>query len=146
MTTTPPLSEQKLAEIAAREAAATDGPWVRWTDQENVAGWDGFIVVGDDVAEGEECNPTARVYTEGDAAFIAAARTDVPALLAEVLRGDAEIVRLQAQVVVLARWKELLTETVEEFEDAAQDDPATPRAARLMIANLRQAMKAGEST
>lgn len=39
-------------------------PLARWTDQERIPGWDGFIVIGDSAEEGEDCNPVARVYTE----------------------------------------------------------------------------------
>lgn len=77
-----PTPDQRLAEIRAREQAATEGPWIRWHDQETIPNWDGFIVIGDDAAEGEECNPVAKIYTEDDAEFAAHAREDVPWLLA----------------------------------------------------------------
>jgi hypothetical protein len=68
------LREEQLQEIEARAAAATPGPW-RTRDQrgsnleqvESVSGWH----VGDD-------------FSPQDAAFIAAAREAVPALVAEV--------------------------------------------------------------
>lgn len=80
------MPESRLADIRERELLATEGPWIRWTDQDKIPGWDGFYVVGDDVAEGEDCNPTARVYTDTDADFIAQARQDIPDLLTEVER------------------------------------------------------------
>ena len=70
-------------------AAATPGEWSRWRDQESVPGWDGFIVIGDDAAEGEECNPTARVYVAPDAALIAAAVNAVPRLVAALRAVEA---------------------------------------------------------
>jgi hypothetical protein len=54
--------------IRERLMPATEAPWTRWTEQESVPGWDGFIVIGDDSElGGEECNPVARFYTEEDA-------------------------------------------------------------------------------
>lgn len=85
-----PLTPERLREIREREHIATDGPWVRWADQAWIPGWDGMCVIGDDAAEGEECNPIARVHVDEDAAFIAHARRDVPDLLAEVNRLKAE--------------------------------------------------------
>ncbi|MGY0062860.1 DUF6221 family protein [Streptomyces sp. LZ34] len=63
-----------LGQIAERERVAqgaTEGPWIRWVDQEGIPGWDGFIMVGDSAAEGEECNPVANVYITEDAQHIA---------------------------------------------------------------------------
>jgi len=54
-------------------------------------------------------------------------------------RSDMET--LLAELADLAEWKRRVTEEVEEFEAAAKDDPKTPRAACLMIANLRRAMR-----
>jgi Family of unknown function (DUF6221) len=67
------LARFLLARIAEdKEAArlAVEGRWVRWRDQEHIPGWDGFVVIGDDAAEGAECNPVARVYTQDDAEHI----------------------------------------------------------------------------
>ncbi|MCQ8831741.1 DUF6221 family protein [Streptomyces malaysiensis] len=62
-----------LQQISKREAtalAATEGPWVRWADQEVIPGWDGFIMIGDDAADGEECNPVAKVNIVEDCEHI----------------------------------------------------------------------------
>ena len=56
--------------------AATPGPWAIWRDLDH----QGFYTVGDEagvIPEGQqmaegECNPTAHVYVEWDARFIAA--------------------------------------------------------------------------
>lgn len=56
---------------------------------------------------------------------------DVPALLAEIAR--------------LREFERRLTEEVEEMEDAAREDPGTPRVARHMIRLLRMAMTDGAS-
>ncbi|WP_239934219.1 hypothetical protein [Streptomyces sp. CBG31] len=79
---TEPLSPEYLAEIAARAEAATAGPWC--TDgaeiyQGDEYAWDAFWV-------GETCRADEADGGTVDAAFIAHARTDVPALLAEVER------------------------------------------------------------
>lgn len=70
------------------------------------------------------------------AELVGGVRTVVPALL-------AEIERLTAEQGALARWQERVTEEVEEFEDAAQGDLATPQVARNMIRLLRLAMNDG---
>lgn len=84
---TTPLSPEYLAEIAARAEAATAGPWC--TDgaeiyQGDEYAWNAFWV-------GETCRADEADGGTVDAAFIAAARTDVPALAAEVERLRAEL-------------------------------------------------------
>lgn len=86
------MTDEELAEIEARAAKATPGPWV-------VAPWDGdegnvrlTVTVGPDaggwmVADGDWHGPGDAPHDrEANAAFMAAARADVPALLAEVRR------------------------------------------------------------
>jgi hypothetical protein len=88
------LTPARLAEIRQRAAHATEGPWAIWRDLDH----QGFITVGDAtgvIPEGAAytegpSNPTAHVYIEEDAEFIAAARADVPDLLAEIERLTAE--------------------------------------------------------
>ena len=65
------LTDGQIAEIEARAHAATPGPW-------RPAGPD-----GDEVAQ---MGSARRIRSLEDAAFIAAARTDVPALLTEIRR------------------------------------------------------------
>ena len=78
---TAPLSEQQLAEIRAREAAATKGPWRTEDDTKDLNRWvlseDSTLAIGFGYVGNR---------TQDDAAFIAHARQDVPALLAEVER------------------------------------------------------------
>lgn len=73
------MTEEELTAIEARAAAATAGPWVA-SHRYNIC-WD---VDGPD-ANGPDMMP------KGDAQFIAAARVDVPALVAEVRRLRAEV-------------------------------------------------------
>ena len=80
---TPPTTEH-LAEIEARATAATEGPWC--TDA-----WEIYqgtqYVPGISMWIGETCRGTSTPeQDQADAAFVAAARTDVPALIAEVAR------------------------------------------------------------
>jgi hypothetical protein len=76
-------TEQQLAEIEARANAATTGPWCtdgaeiyRGTEYEpGISQW-----------VGETCRPDESDGGRADATFAAAARTDVPTLLAEIRR------------------------------------------------------------
>jgi hypothetical protein len=80
----------RLEEIQARAEAATEGPWSIWHDLDH----QGFKTVGDaesyqevlETGETDESNPTAHVYTEHDAEFIAHAREDAPWLIRRVQR------------------------------------------------------------
>ena len=70
-----------IEEIKAREQAATKGPW----EDETTDVW-----IGD--------RHIAEVYSSPDTAFIAHARTDIPALIAEVERLTAENEKIGAQL------------------------------------------------
>lgn len=77
------MDSQRIAEIKAREQAATPGPW-RYSDVAcEIWNEDGDTVVGG--VDSEEVS-----ISDTDTAFIAHARTDIPALLAEVERLAAE--------------------------------------------------------
>lgn len=74
-----------IAAIEARLNAATEGEWSIWHDLDHqgfltVGQASGVIPDGEAFVEGEH-NPTARVYIEADASFIANAPTDIAALL-----------------------------------------------------------------
>ncbi|MGW4919737.1 hypothetical protein ACWEPO_25980, partial [Streptomyces albidoflavus] len=104
---TTPLSPEYLAEIAARDEAATAGPWC--TDgaeiyQGDEYAWDAFWV-------GETCRADEADGGTVDAAFIAAARTDVPALLAEVERLRAELAAERALAADATAYSVLLPES-----------------------------------
>lgn len=115
-----PLTEGQIAAIKARAKAATPGPWS----------------VKCEILEADECgNATAEMpyvstndkaicvlYGRGhddanaheDAAFIAHAREDIPALLAEVERLLAEVARLKDEVASLEQELKFSDET--EYE------------------------------
>ena len=82
---------ERLAQIRARAEAATEGPWAAWLDQDGEDHMNGLLMVGNADAvipegevwiEGVEVNPIAHCYTPEDRAFIASARTHMPALIA----------------------------------------------------------------
>jgi len=80
-----PMSEERLKEIAAREKAATPGPW--WTErdhhgQENLYAPDGFWLG----RMPHQCVVAIEQQQIANAAFVVEARADIPDLLAEVRR------------------------------------------------------------
>jgi hypothetical protein len=96
------LSEQQLAEIAARAEAATPGPWC--TDAWEI--YQGAEYVAGAKWIGETCRANDAEGACADSEFIAHARTDVPALLAEVGRLGAQVADLEAERAKLIRWHE----------------------------------------
>jgi|SRR5690625_2284593 len=79
------MTPDRIAELRALADAATSGPWrVRWFPVDTVTGEGGDYVVeaGDISGHAEELI----CYGDWDGDFIAAARTAVPELLAEVER------------------------------------------------------------
>lgn len=115
-----PLSEQQLAEIRARAEAATPGPWCT-DDWEIYTGteylpWSSLWI-------GETCRADDCHGSRDDAAFIAAARTDVPALLAEVERLRAALGTATDEVAErdaeIGRW----SARVAELEAQAAEEP-----------------------
>lgn len=111
--TTEPLTEEYLAEVEARCAAATEGPWVECRHLESVeadaacgCGYRGGIFglefdpsymvceMGSTLIPGEEGLEAPRYPRPleiANARFIAHARTDVPKLLAEIRRLKAQL-------------------------------------------------------
>ena len=78
------LTESQLAEIEARVQAATPGPWKSmWEGRDHQSG-DHFIMRGTDDARYDDLFLSPGRIEDQD--FVAHARQDVPALLAEVRR------------------------------------------------------------
>lgn len=73
------MTEEQLAELEALAASATPGPW----EAENDVGTGNLLAP---LGGLPHMTAFAQVWTFGDAAFIAAARTSVPELIAEVRR------------------------------------------------------------
>lgn len=87
--------DERLRGIQERAAAATEGPWVteegEYPDDCPIHAADAYLCTSpDDGVRGGHSAP--------DAAFIAAARTDVPWLLAEVARLDAVVTAVRDTV------------------------------------------------
>lgn len=110
---TAPLSEQQLAEIAARVAAATRGPWE--TDTDTYTEHDGSTSIGIANASDLWIVPLQNL-DPADAAFIAAAREDVPALLADATLLRSELVERTTFLTRVAADLERATARVAELE------------------------------
>ncbi|TPL06046.1 hypothetical protein FJ938_13630 [Mesorhizobium sp. B2-4-14] len=79
------MEEQELKEIAERCLRATSGPWKSWIEGRDHTSGSNIIRTGSD-ADIELLGAT-----NADQGFIAAARQDIPALLAEVARLRSEL-------------------------------------------------------
>lgn len=86
-----PMTEERIAEIRGREKAATQGPWRAHKSFEVIygqkSGCDSTIVCA---LESEDFMYSKERDMQANAAFIAHAREDIPALLDEVERLRAE--------------------------------------------------------
>lgn len=78
------LNEAALSEIEERCRAARAGPWVSWIEGRDHSAGSSFIEVGEGDLRGDDIELIGATAADQD--FIAAARSDVPALLAEVRR------------------------------------------------------------
>ncbi|MEU3613447.1 hypothetical protein ABZ725_14185 [Streptomyces sp. NPDC006872] len=94
MTDQTPPTDQQLADIETRANAATPGPWC--TDS-----WEIYqgteYEPGMSMWIGETCRGTGSLEQDrADATFVAAARTDVPALITELRRALDRVAELEA--------------------------------------------------
>lgn len=92
-----PLSPERLEEIRARAEAATAGPW--WVYEEEVCA----EIVSEETWIARNDGPDGQDLARVNAKFIAAARTDVPLLVAEVGWLAAELADAQAESERLRR-------------------------------------------
>jgi hypothetical protein len=92
--TSTPLTAEQLAAIKAREAAATDGPW--WNDGHEIYVGEHMDIPAMCTWIGETCAVDLPDYGAANGAFIAHARQDIPALLAELDRARAELAAVLA--------------------------------------------------
>ena len=89
--TNEPMAQERLDAIQRRVGSAAEGPWAHWRGWNQ---WDNCIKSDTD----EGMYTVAEVISEaGDAQFIAHARTDIPALLAEVERLRAALDQKEPQ-------------------------------------------------
>jgi hypothetical protein len=78
------LGDEELDKIEARARAAREGPWVSYVEGRDHTSGSSFIMVGSGAARGDDIEPLGA--TDADLDFMAAARQDVPKLVAEVRR------------------------------------------------------------
>jgi hypothetical protein len=111
-----PLTDEQLADIAARHRAATPGPWHANTPVGVVADNTGHVLA---VFGGCE-------QDERDAAFTAHARTDVEALLDEVRRQRDRIAELERPAVEARRdeIRQSYTDLIAAAEEASDYEGA----------------------
>ena len=76
------LSEAELREIERRVEAASAGPWKSFVEGRDHTSGSSFIMTGEGDHRGEDIELTGATITDQD--FIAAARQDVPRLIAEI--------------------------------------------------------------
>jgi hypothetical protein len=75
----PLLTEEEIADIAARESRATAGPWKSYVESRDHMSGSDFIMT-----EGNDIYLTGATTADQD--FIANARQDIPKLIAEIAR------------------------------------------------------------
>ena len=76
------LTDEELDMISRRVAAAQPGPWHSFIEGRDHTSGSSFIRTGDRVDRGEDIELSGA--TNADQDFMAAARQDVPALLADI--------------------------------------------------------------
>jgi hypothetical protein len=92
-----PLPPLDLDAICARAGAATPGPWMSWMPASTVTKRDGNLDV-----------IAAKVFELGDLVFIANARADVPALVAEVGEHRARPVLTAEEAAQILNWSYII--------------------------------------
>ena len=140
---------ERLAEIEAREKAATPGPWVAWAPASNPTNnWSGKAEIAGlpRLYVGVGSFENLAVVT-----FIAAARDDVAWLLALVRRQEAESLQiaregrdvitdaLLIELESLRAWKAEAIIILAEYGTIASDSPGSPGSSSVM--NLKAELK-----
>ena len=90
------ISDERLAEMQARCDAATPGPWFTEETPRSQNGWPTCSVVAATYRKQNVYVAFGGVAPEANRRFIAAARTDVPDLIAEVRRQEAALAEIAA--------------------------------------------------
>lgn len=111
-----PLTDQQLSGIEARANAATPGPWC--TDSWEI--YQGAEYEAGAEWIGETCRAGEMDDSRADAEFVAAARTDVPALLAEVRRLTARVAELEPDVDLLEALRAYGVDNWDGYDEAIQ--------------------------
>jgi len=79
-----PLTNEEVAAIRARCAAATPGPWRAYIEGRDHTSGSSFIMTGEGEVRGDDIELSGATLADQD--FIAHARQDIPRLLAEIQR------------------------------------------------------------
>jgi len=79
-----PITDEELAEMLARAASAKDGPWTSYIEGRDHTSGSSFIMTGPPGSRGSDIELSGASAADQD--FIAAAKQDVPRLVAEVRR------------------------------------------------------------
>ncbi len=111
------MSAERLADIEAREKAATPGPWLRDGVYIRTSPHD-VPLARTMVDEGDDCG---EAYARPNAAFIAGARTDVPDLVAAVRRLTRERDDARAEAALMREAIEGRTTPPTDAEIAAHE-------------------------
>lgn len=129
-----------LDAIQTRLDAATPGPW--WADDTEIHQGTPDDLNPDPTWIGETCNPDVTDHGIHNAAFIAAARTDVEQLLARVRELEAERARYVGVEPTIAEEMAELGRRLDAVDDVLtqQDDPSLCPDAVNLIADLRAAL------
>lgn len=80
-----PLSDEKIEEIKQRSKSARPGPWKSYIEGRDHESGSNFIMVGEGASRSED-DIELHGATDEDQDFIAHAREDIPALIAEIER------------------------------------------------------------
>ena len=118
------MTPERLAEIRARAEAATEGPWGRHPAPKGR----GQRVTNKDGATLFVNERPGQMRARVDATFIAAARTDVPELVAEVERLTNDLAVTEAQAIDRDEAATILAQQVEKVRALHQpwDDGPQP--------------------
>ncbi len=76
------LTDTEIAEIEARANAARPGPWLSWVEGRDHWGGSNLIQIGEGAARSDDIEPLGATGADQD--FIAAAREDIPRLIATI--------------------------------------------------------------
>ena len=118
------MTEEELTAIEARAAAATVGPWRHDTD----GGAIGAVEAGGmALAQVQQRVPRDNARRDLDAAFIAAARADVPALVAEVRRLRTEVAKVTVAEKLVVNAAVALVDSLDHYESHSITDVADVR-------------------
>lgn len=122
-----PLTTQQLTDIEARTNAATPGPWCTdaWEIYQGTEYQPGLSMW-----IGETCRGTSTPeQDQADAAFVAAARTDVPALLADLRRARDRVADLEQDSILLSALYAAGVDNWDGYDDAREQADARRAAA-----------------